>query len=78
MTAPDPLPTVTDSATAFEERLAFADDVELTPAQAAARHIELTADFDRALERTQQAHASIARIRDRFFVTAPRPRTEAD
>lgn len=26
MTAPDPLPTVTDSATAFEDRLAFADD----------------------------------------------------
>lgn len=37
MTAPDPRPTVTDSATAFEDRLRCADDVELTPAQAAAR-----------------------------------------
>lgn len=37
MTASDPLHTVTDSATAFEDRLRCADDVELTPAQAAAR-----------------------------------------
>lgn len=57
----DPLPAVTDSATAFEARLAFADDgAGPVLYHAAKAHVELTANverFQRALERTHRAAA---------------------
>lgn len=61
MTAPDPFPTVTDSATAFEDRLAFADDgAGPVLYHAVKAHVVLTANverFQQALERTHRAAA---------------------
>lgn len=58
MTAPDPLHTLTDSATAFEDRLAFADDgagpVLYHAVKAHQKLDETFAHIQRVMERTRQ------------------------
>lgn len=61
MTAPDPLHTVTDSATAFEERLAFADDGAGPVLYHAAKvHVELTANVERFQQALERIHRAVA------------------